>query len=69
MELCDCIRMLDLSNGITKEQLKRHPLLADTIYHVKIQPEDDGVDYIDKDKLISILFEAIQELKNKIDER
>ena len=67
MNLCDCIQKFDLSEGITIEELKRHSKLADTIYHVKIQPKDDGYDYIDKDKLITILFKAIQELKNEID--
>ena len=61
MNLCDCIEMFDLSEGITIEELKKHPSLADAVYY------DSGVDYINRDKLIAILFKAVQELKTEID--
>ena len=61
MEVCDSIKSFDLSEGITREELKRHSNLQDAIYH------DSGVDYIDRDKLITILFKAVKELKNEID--
>jgi hypothetical protein len=34
---------------------------------LKIHETDPGVDYTDKDKLITILFRAVQELKREID--
>ena len=62
MEICDCIGRLNLNQGITIEELKTHTNgLANAVY------DDSGVDYIDRDKLISILFRAVQELKTEID--
>ncbi len=61
MEICDYIGSLNLNEGIIIEELKTNNGLANAVYH------DSGVDYIDRDKLISILFRAVQELKTEID--
>ena len=66
MELCDCIKSLDLSDGITKEELCKYPCLAIAIAETKIN-DNDCVEYINTDKLNLILFKAVQELKTEID--
>ncbi len=67
MELCDCIKSLNLTECIKKEELRLYPCLEDAVYTLKVHQDDPGIDYTDKDKLITILFRAIQELKNEID--
>ena len=67
MELCDCIEGLDLTECIKKEELRTHSCLEDAVYTLKVHQDDEGVDYTDKDKLITILFRAVQELKKEID--
>jgi len=66
MELCDCIKSLDLSDGITKEELCKYPCLAIAIAESRLN-EEDCVEYINTDKLILTLFKAVKELKNEID--
>ena len=61
MEICDSIGTLNLNEGIIKEELKKHNSLANAVFH------DSGLDFLDRDKLISILFRAVQELKTEID--
>jgi len=67
MELCDCIKSLDLTECIKEEELRMYPCLEDAVYTLKVHQDDEGVDYTDKDKLILILFRAVKELKNEID--
>jgi hypothetical protein len=67
MELCDCIKSLDLTECIKKEELRLHSCLEDAVFTLKGHQYDCDVDYINKDKLITILFRAVQELKNEID--
>ena len=67
MELCDCIKSLDLTECIKKEELRMHPCLEDAVFTLKGHQDDDDVDYTNKDKLITILFRAVQELKKEID--
>lgn len=67
MELCDCIKNIDLDDYVKIEQLRMYPCLAVAISSCKINPEDDDIYYTDKDKLITILFKAVQELKTEID--
>ena len=66
MELCDCIKSLDLSDSITKEELCKYPCLAIAIEESRLN-EEDCVEYINTDKLNLILFKAVQELKAEID--
>lgn len=67
MKLCDCIKSLDLTECIKKEELKMHPCLEDAVFTLKGHQDDDDIDYTNKDKLITILFRAVQELKKEID--
>jgi hypothetical protein len=67
MELCDCIKSLDLTECIKKEELRMHSCLEDAVFTLKGHQYDGDVDYTNKDKLITILFRAVQELKNEID--
>ena len=60
MEICNCIASLNLNEDIIIEELKTNTGLANAIYH------DNGVDYMDKDKLIFILFKAVQELRHYV---
>jgi hypothetical protein len=66
MDICDCIKQLDLSGGITTPELERFPCLETCICRCENCPE-----YIknqpNPDKLILVLFRAVQELKNEID--
>ena len=47
--------------------MRTHPCLEDAVYTLKVHQDDEGVDYTNKDKLITILFRAVQELKREID--
>ena len=67
MDVCNCIKSLDITECIKKEELRMYPCLADTVYTVKIYEDDDTCEYINNDKLITILFRAVQELKKEID--
>lgn len=75
MNISDCIKSLDLSNGITQEQLQKHSCLSVAIptrsLLMGISPDlkEDIEDFkiIDTDELIVILFKAVQELKAEID--
>jgi hypothetical protein len=67
MKLCECIKSLDLTECIKEEELRMYPCLEDAVYTLKVHQDDEGVDYTDKDKLITILFRAVKELKNEID--
>ncbi len=67
MDVCNCIKSLDLTECIKKEELRMYPCLEDAVYTLKVHQDDEGVDYTDKDKLITILFKAVQELKREID--
>lgn len=67
MDVCNCIKSLDLTERIKEEELRTHPCLEDAVYTLKIHQDDEGVDYTDKDKLITILFRAVQQLKTEID--
>ena len=57
-----CIKSLDLSGGITTTELKRFPCLASSVIKYKDYPE-----FSDTDKLILILFKAVQQLQTEID--
>ena len=61
MEICDSIGTLNLNEGIIKEELKKHNSLANAVFH------DTGLDFLDRDKIILILYKAVQELKTEID--
>ena len=67
MDVCNCIKSLDLTECIKKEELRMYPCLEDAVYTVKIYEDDDASEYINNDKLITILFRAVQELKREID--
>ncbi len=68
MELCDCIKSLNLSDSIKKEELYKYPCLEVAIEkEIFIDKDDKTEEFINKDKLTLILFRAIQELKNEID--
>ena len=45
MELCDCIKSLDLTECIKKEELRTYPCLEDAVYTLKVHQDDEGVDY------------------------
>jgi hypothetical protein len=62
MDICDCIKQLDLSGGITESELERFPCLETCIDNEQIDMYK-----IKTDRLITILFKAVQELKNEID--
>jgi len=65
MDVCNCIKSLDIKECIKKEELRMYPCLEDAVYTSKVY--EDGEDYINKDKLIIILFRAVKELKTEID--
>ena len=62
MDICDCIKQLDLSGGITTTELERFPCLECCV-------DDNNIDMykIKTDKLILVLFKAVQQLQNEID--
>jgi hypothetical protein len=62
MKLIDCFKSINLSNGITKEELEKYECLKKPIYYL-----DNDVTYLHSEELILILFKAVQELKNEID--
>ena len=66
MELCDCIKSLDLTECIKKEELRMYPCLALAIEKSRLN-EEDCVEYLNTDKLILVLFKAIQQLQTEID--
>ena len=61
-----CIKQLDLSDGITETELERFPCLETCICRCENCPE-----YLknkpSRDKLILVLFKAIQQLQTEID--
>jgi len=57
-----CIKQLDLSGGITVAELERFPCLA-----VCVNNDEIDIYKIQTDKLITILFKAIQQLQTQID--
>jgi hypothetical protein len=76
MNYCDCIKKLDLSNGVTSTEIDKHPCLRD----IKDLPDDltkNIIENINKGiiptppvpvtKSVAILYKAIQELKAEID--
>ena len=69
MNICDCIKSLNLSEKIEKEELKRFPCLAVAVKPLRNVENENEIneEYIMKDDLILILFKAVQELKNEID--
>ena len=74
MDICECIKSLNLSEKIEKEELKRYPCLADAVKVLRNINENENenenelnIEYIRTDDLILILFKAVQELKNEID--
>lgn len=67
MKVIDCIKSIDFSNEINKEEFKQFPCLEDAVFTLKKPDEDTGIEYTDESKLILILFRAVQELKNEID--
>mgnify|MGYP003662160443 CR=1 FL=1 len=62
MDICDCIKQLDLSGGITETELERFPCLETCIDNEQIDMYK-----IKTDRLIIVLFKAVQQLKNEID--
>lgn len=62
MEILDCIKQLDLSGGITETELERFPCLE-----VCVNNDEIDIYKLQTDKLITILFKAVKELKNEID--
>jgi len=62
MDICDCIKQLDLSGGITENELERFPCLETCIDNEQIDMYK-----IKTDRLILVLFKAVQELKTEID--
>jgi len=69
MDVCNCIKSLDITECIKKEELRMYPCLEDAVYTLKVHQDDDTSEYINNDKLITILFRAVKELKNEIDIR
>ena len=76
MSVCDCIKQLDMSNGITSTEIDKHPCLRD----IKDLPDyllQDPLEMINKGiippmpvpvtKSVAILYKAIQELKAEVD--
>jgi len=66
MNLCDCIKSIDLSNGMTKNELQKYSCLAVAIKDLK-DFSLHNITYINNEELILILFKAVQQLKNEID--
>jgi hypothetical protein len=66
MDLCDCIKSIDLSNGMTKNELQKYSCLAVSIKDLK-DFSLANITYINNEELILILFKAVQQLKNEID--
>ena len=62
MDILDCIKQLDLSGGITVAELERFPCLE-----VCVNNDEIDIYKLQSDKLITILFKAVKELKNEID--
>lgn len=69
MDICECIKSLNLSEKIEKEELKRLPCLAVAVKALRDLENGNELneEFIMKDELILILFKAVQELKNEID--
>ena len=65
MNTSECIGKMDLSNGITYDQVERFDCLKDCIYTFEVE----NVKYSQKitDHLILALFKAVKELKIEID--
>lgn len=62
MEILDCIKQLDLSGGITETELERFPCLE-----VCVNNDEIDIYKLQTDKLILVLFKAIQQLQTEID--
>lgn len=76
MNYCDCIKKLDLSNGVTSTEIDKHPCLRDikdlpdNLYHDPLEMIDKGIIPpmpVPVTKSIAILYKAIQELKSEIE--
>ena len=73
MELIDCIKSIDLSNGITEEEFEKHECLKQGFklfnpYKDEFNnPLNDQRKIMDTEELIIILFKVVQQLKNEID--
>lgn len=76
MSVCDCIKKLNLTNGVTSTEIDKYPCLK----NVKDLPDDltkNLIENINKGiippmpvpvtKSVAILYKAIQELKAEID--
>lgn len=62
MDILDCIKQLDLSGGITVTELERFPCLE-----VCVNNDEIDIYKLQTDKLILVLFKAIQQLQTEID--
>ena len=73
MKLIDCIKLIDLSNGIIEEEFKKHECLKQAIKLLNpykcetFNPFNDQSKIMDTKELILILFKVVQELKKEID--
>jgi hypothetical protein len=73
MNISDCIKSLDLSNGLTTEELQRYACLNVANRNMGEGLSDDlreevgDIILIDNHELAVILFKAFQELKGEID--
>jgi len=63
-----CIKLLDLSGGITTTELKRFPCLESSVTKLEDIPLNVNLpDFVNTDKLILVLFKAVQQLQTEID--
>ncbi len=70
MNFCDCIKQLDMSNGITSTEIDKYPCLRD----IKDLPTTNADPFeisthplVPTSKSIAILYKAIQELKAEVE--
>ena len=62
-----CIKQLDLSGGITTSELECFPCLKDCVTSVTIPIINETQKITNQNKLILVLFKAVQQLQTEID--
>ena len=76
MNISDCIKNLDLSDGVTATEINKYPCLKntkdlpDSVYQNPLEIMDKGIilpPLVPVTKSVAILYKAVQELKAEID--
>lgn len=76
MSICDCIKKLDLSGGVTAAEIDKYPCLKNTkdlpdiVYLKASEIVEKGIilpPLVPVTKSVAIFYKAIQELKAEID--